>query len=126
MFKRRNPNVPLALECALLFLAVAIFSWGVQAKVSLYSSDPGNSALTSFMAKLSTERGSSHVVASAEDRDQPRFTVEVLHFVDFAVSMQSNSVPPANSRQSKTGPDIAGRYNLHGPDRMRRPPPVFA
>ena len=41
IFKRRNPIVPLALECALLFVAVSVFGWGLQAKLSLYHTNPG-------------------------------------------------------------------------------------
>jgi hypothetical protein len=125
-FKRHNPNPPLAFECALLFLAFSVFSWGVQAKVSLYHSHAGNSPSTSSMAKLSTEEGSYRTVASVEHPDQPRLKWESLHFAAVAFVQQGNQVPPTYLSQLGPEPRVPGRFNLHGPDLMRRPPPVLS
>lgn len=124
MFKRHNPNLSLALECALLFLAISVFSWGLQAKISGYNGDSGASASTRSMAKLSTEEPSTRVAASLAHSDIPRFTCESLHLVAAALMQQGNHVPPAYLSQPRPGPRIPGQYNLHGPDLMRRPPPV--
>jgi hypothetical protein len=126
MFKRRNSTVPAALEFALLFLAISVFSWGLQAKLSGYFSDSGNSASTRPMAKLSAEESSDRTVAVVANRDQPRPTWESLRFAAFASSRQGKHVPPAYLSQSGPGPHVPGRYNLHGPDLMRRPPPVLS
>ena len=119
MLKRRNSTVPAALECALLFLAVSVFSWGLQAKLS-------TSVSTGSTAKLSTEEGSARAVASLEDQGQPRLTWESLHFAASALSQQGNHVPPTYLSQPGPGPRIPGRYYLHGPDLMRRPPPALS
>ena len=126
IFKRHDPNLPLAFECALLFLAISVFSWGLQAKLSGYFSDSGNSASTRPMAKLSVEESSDRTVAVVANRDQPRPTWESLQFAAFASSQQGKHVPPAYLGQPGPGPRIPGRYNLHGPDLMRRPPPVLS
>ena len=123
--KKRNPNLPLAFECALLFLAISVFSWGLQAKLSGYCSDSGT-ASTRSMAKLSTEEGSTRTIASVENQDEPRLTWESLHFAAVALMQQGNRVPPAYLSQPGPGPRVFGRYNLHGPDLMRRPPPVLS
>ena len=78
------------------------------------------------MAKLSAEESSDRTVAVVANRDQPRPTWELLQFAAFASSQQGKHVPPAYLGQPGPGPRIPGRYNLHGPDLMRRPPPVLS
>ena len=95
IFKRHNPNPPLAFECALLFLAISVFIWGLQAKLASYHNDAETSVSSGFMAKLSTEESSDRSVASMEDQDQPRLTWESLHFAAVAFMQQGNHVPPA-------------------------------
>jgi hypothetical protein len=126
IFRRHNSKLPFAVEFALLFLAVSVFGWGLHAKLSGYGSDSGTSASTRSMAKLSTEEGSTRTVASVKNQDEPRVTWESLHFAAVAFMRQGNHVPPAYLSQPGLGPRFPGRYNLHGPDRMRRPPPVFS
>jgi hypothetical protein len=59
-------------------------------------------------------------------RDQPRPTWESLQFAAFAFSQQGKHVPPSYLSQPGLGSRVPGRYNLHGPDLMRRPPPVLS
>ena len=126
IFKRHNPTISLTLECVLLFLAIAVFSWGLQAKLSDYHTHPGDSTVTSSMAKLSIEEGSARSVASLEDGGQPCLALESLHLAAVAFSWQHNHVSLASLVQPEPGPRIPGRYNLHGPNPMRRPPPVLS
>jgi hypothetical protein len=126
IFRRHNSKFPVAFECALLFLAISVFSWGLQAKLSGYNGDSGTSAPTRSMAKLSTEEGSTRAVASVEHQDQPRLTWESLYFAAVAFMQQGNHVPPAYLSQPGPEPRVPGRYNLHGPNPMRRPPPVLS
>lgn len=125
-FKRRNPIVPLALECALLFVAVSVLGWGLQAKLSLYHNSNHELTLTSYMAKMSTEKSSARTVASVEDHDQRRFIGETRHAITVAFSLLGHNVAPDNLIQPEPGPRIPGRFNLHGPDLTRRPPPVLS
>jgi hypothetical protein len=122
--KKRNTNLPLAFECALLFLAISVFSWGLQAKLSGYCSDSGTTP-TRSVAKLSTEEGSTRAVASVENQDQPRLTWESLHFAAVALMQQGHHVPAAYLSRPRPGPCVPGQYSLHGPDLMRRPPPIL-
>lgn len=124
--KKRNPIVPLALECALLFLAGSVLGWGLQAKLSLYHTNPGESASTSYMAKLSTEKSSARTVTSVDGQNQRRLTWESRHAAACVFSLLGHDVTPANLSQPEPGPRIPGRFNLHGPDLMHRPPPVLS
>lgn len=126
VFKRRNPIVPLALECALLFMAVSVFSWGLQAKLSLYHTNPGESASTSYMAKLSTEKTSARTVTSVDHQNRNRLAAESRHVAALVFSVLGHDVAPANLSHPKPGPRSPGRYNLHGPDLLHRPPPVLS
>jgi len=126
MFKERNPIVPWALECALFLLAGAILGWGLQAKLSPYHTSPGGSASTSYMAKLSTEKSSARTVVPANNRDQRRPTGELQHFTAIVFLSLGHDIAPANLTHPEPGPRVPGRYNLHGPDLNRRPPPVLS
>jgi hypothetical protein len=114
----------VAFECALLFLAISVFSWGLQAKISGYDGDSGTSSPTRSMAKLSTEESSTRAAASIAHSDPPRFTCESLYLAAAALMQQGNHVPQAYLGLARPGPRVPGQYNLHGPDLMRRPPPV--
>ena len=113
IFKRDNPNPPLAFECALLFLALSVFSWGLQAKLSVYFSNAGTSTSTRSMAKLSTEEGSDRKLASVECPDRPRLTWESLHFAAVASLPQGNHVPLAYDCRLRPEPWASGRFNLY-------------
>ena len=126
IFKRHNPTAPLALECALLFLAISVFGWGLQAKLSVYQINEGKSTSASYMAKLATEKSTARTVAAVNDRDQGSAVLELRHIAAVTFSLQSNQFPTVFMGQLEPGPRIPGRYNLHGPDLMRRPPPVLS
>ena len=123
--KRRNTIVPLALECALLFLAGSVFGWALQAKLSLYHTYSGESASTSYMAKLSTEKTSARTVTSVDEQDQ-NLTGESRHFAALVFSLLGHDIASANLSHPECGPRSPGRFNLHSPDLMRRPPPVLS
>jgi hypothetical protein len=126
ILKRRNPIVPFALECALLFLAVSVFGWCLQAKISLYQNNKQESTSTNYMGKLSTEKGSARTVTSVDDQDQRRLIGESRYVTAVVFSLLGHDVAPANLSQPELGPRVPGRFNLHGPDITRRPPPVLS
>jgi hypothetical protein len=127
IFKRRNPIVPFALECALLFVAVSVFGWGLQAKLSLYHNNKKHeSTSTGYMAKLSTEKSSASTVTSVDDNDQRRLMGESRYASAIVFSLLGHDVAPAILVRPEPGPRIPGRFNLHGPDLTRRPPPVLS
>ena len=121
---KRNSSVSFALECALLFLAIFVFSWGLHAKLSLYHADQGTSSVTNSMAKLSAETRTIRSSVSVEDKDPPCFALESLHFSALVFTLQGNRLASAKLVQVEAGPRIPGQYYLHGPDLKRRPPPV--
>jgi hypothetical protein len=123
---KRNASVSLLLECALLFLASAVFTWGLQAKVALNHANQNRSASISSMAKLLIENNSTRAVTAVGNLDRPRITRESLHFAAFAFSPQGHHVSAVNVSQAEPRPRIPGRYNLHHPDATRRPPPVIS
>lgn len=124
-FKRRNSIVPLALECVLLFMALSVFGWGLQAKLSLYHTKKGESASASSVAKLLTEKSSAKTV-SVDNRDQRRPIWESQHFRAVVFSLLGHDVVPVNFSHPEPGPRNPGLYNLHGPDHLHRPPPVLS
>lgn len=126
IFKKHNPYLQLAFECALLILAVSVFGWGLQAKLSGYNGDSGTSVSTKTMAKLSTEEVSTRAAASVWHQDRPRLTWESLHFAAVASMQQGNHVPPAYLSQCEPGPRVPRRFELHSPGLMHRPPPDFS
>ena len=126
MFKRRNPRTSIALEYALLFLAIAVFSWGLRGKLALYHTDSASSSTISTMAKLTNEERSARSVVAAHTHIKPRFTPDSMCRVAFAFAVQINDAPVRNRLEDEPGPATAGLYNLHGPDLMRRPPPSLS
>jgi hypothetical protein len=123
-FNKPNSKLPLVFECALLLLALSVFSWGLQAKLSGYGGDSGTSSPTRSMAKLSIEESSTRAAASIARSDLPRFTCESRHLAAAALVHRGHHVPQVYLSLPRTGPRIPGQYNLHGTDLMRRPPPV--
>ena len=125
MFAKRNVSVPFLLEYALLFLAIAVFTWGLQAKIAPNRTNQNRTAAISSMAKLSTENNSARTVAAVEMHSRPRITWESLCVAAFAFAPRGTHVWAANVSQVEPGPRIPGRYNLHDPDVTRRPPPIL-
>lgn len=124
--ERRNPIVPPALECAFLFLACCVFGWGLQAKLSLYHNEPGEPASISYMAKLSTEKSSARTVTFADNQAQRRLTHESQQTPAGVLSLPGHDITPSSLSEPEPGPRVPGRFNLHGPDQTRRPPPVLS
>jgi hypothetical protein len=126
VLEKRGSSVSFALECALLFLAVVVFSWGLQAKLVQYHANSGTASTTNSMAKLSTETRMTQTVESVKAQVPPRFPVERFHLVGFAYTPQAHHAAALSMAQPERGPSIPGQYYLHGPDRKLRPPPVLA
>ncbi len=126
MHKRRNPGISLALECALLFLAITVFGWGLRGKLALYHSDVANHSTASATAKLTVEERSARSMVAAHTHMKPSLTPDSMCRVAFAFVLLTPEAPLANRVQDQPGPSTPGLYNLHGPDLMRRPPPSIS
>lgn len=125
-YRRHDPHIPLAFECALLFLAFAVFGWGLQAKVSSYFGDAGATTSTRSMAKLATEESSARTVAAVKHQDESRLAGESLHFAAAALVQQGKDVPAVYLSYPRPVRRVSGRYGLHEPYFMRRPPPALS
>lgn len=126
MVKRRNHGISLALECALLFLAITVFGWGLRGKLALYHADIANSSTVSTTAKLTIEERSARSLVAAHAHVKPRLTPDSMCRVAFAFALLIPEAPLANRVQDQPGPSTPGLYNLHGPVLMRRPPPTLS
>lgn len=126
IFKRYNSKVPLAFESAFLFLAICVFTWGLQAKLSGYGGDSQASAATSSTAKLSIEENSSRVVASVKDQQLPILPLESLHFAVLSLTQQGKPVTSVCLSQLRASLRVPIQYSRHCPGLMRRPPPTFS
>src|SRR5208283_557062 len=81
--KRPKIAVTYAFKCALLFLACAVFTWGLQAKLSLYK--PQQSPSTVTVAKLLTERRSAQTMALLEKALEPDTAWPVSNLIPLLV-----------------------------------------
>lgn len=126
MINKRNSSVSLALECALLVLAIFVFNWGLHAKLALYHADQGTSSASNSTAKLSAETRTERAAILEEDQESPRFTLDLLHFSAVTYFLQGDHATVTKLVRIEAGPRIAGQYYLHGPDLKHRPPPDFS
>ncbi len=126
LLEKRGSSVSFALECALLFLAVVIFSWGLQAKLVQYRANPGTASTTNSMAKLSAETRMTQTVDCVKEQLPPRSPVEKFSLVGLAFSLQTHQSAAVSPVQFEHRPSTPGQYYLHGPDCNRRPPPALA
>jgi hypothetical protein len=113
-------SVLLIRKLALLFLAVLVFSFGLQAKLSLYRplSTPNTSA-----ARISTERYSARVLHALE-----RPEVVPSRWDNFDLAFRVNSFVPAPDSVTQPAEVILwhpSRFDLHGVYSLHRPPPFL-
>lgn len=121
MLLKLRSSVPLIRKLALLFLAVTVFSFGLQAKLSLYRpiSTPNTSA-----AKISTERYSAQVLHALERPDGvPSLRDE------FDLTMRVSRIAPALDSAAQQAEMVLwhpGRFDLNGDYSLHRPPPFLS
>lgn len=123
MFAMRRSTVSTALECALLLLAVSVFSWGLQGKLSLYDGAQSKAFTASSTAKLSTERLSSSSGCGRDERERLRPTIEPLRLAAILAVAISNRVFETERIQLRAWPDRPAPCR---PDLLLRPPPAVS
>ena len=123
MLKRPQIAGTYAFKCALLFLASAIFTWGLQAKLSLYK--PPQSPSTVTVAKLLTERRSAQTVALFEKALKPDTAWETLNLIPLLVLAQAILFLTFKFYQVEMNFCRSRRWNFHDPHLTQRPPPAF-
>jgi hypothetical protein len=112
-----------AFKCALLFLACAVFSWGLQAKLSLYKTPQSPSTVT--VAKLLTERRSAKTMALLEKALRPGTARETLNLIPSLVSAPAILFLTFKFYHLEMNFCRSRRWNLHDPRLTQRPPPAF-
>ena len=112
-----------AFKCALLFLACAVFSWGLQAKLSLYKTPQSPSTVT--VAKLLTERRSAKTMALLEKALRPGTARETLNLIPLLVLAQAILFLTFKFYHLEMNFCRSRRWNLHDPRLTQRPPPAF-
>jgi hypothetical protein len=123
MLKRPQIASTYAFKCALLFLACAVFSWGLQAKLSLYKTPQSPSTVTG--AKLLTETRSARTVALLEKALKPSTTRETLNLIPFLVLAQAILFLTFKFYQVEMNFCRSRRWTFHDPHLTQRPPPAF-
>jgi hypothetical protein len=123
MSKRHQNAATYAFKCALLFLACAVFGWGLQAKLSLYRTPQSPSTVT--VAKLLTERRSAQTMASLEKALKPDTSWEMLNLIPLMVLAPAILIFRFEFYQ--VGMDLcrSRRWDFQDPHLTQRPPPAF-
>ena len=120
---KRPQIATYAFKCALLFLASAVFTWGLQAKLSLYK--PPQSPSTVTVAKLLTERRSAQTMALLEKALQPDTAWETLNLVPLLVLAQAILILAFEFYEVEMNLCSSRRSDLQDPHLTERPPPAF-
>ena len=120
---KRPQIATYAFKCALLFLASAVFTWGLHAKLSLYK--PPQSPSTFTVAKLLTERRSAQTMAVLENALQPDTAWETLNLVPLLVLAQAILILAFEFYEVEMNLCRSRRRNFQDPHLTERPPPAF-
>jgi hypothetical protein len=123
MSKRPPIAATYAFKCALLFLACAVFSWGLQAKLSLYKPTQSPSIVT--VARLLTETRSAQTMALLEKARKPDTASGTLNLIPLLVLAQVILILTFEFYQVEMDLCRSRRWNFHDPRLTPRPPPAF-
>jgi len=123
MSKRPRIAGTYAFKCALLFLACAVFSWGLQAKLSLYKTPQSPSTVT--VAKLLTERRSAQTMAFLEKALRPDMSWEILNLIPLFVLAQAILILTFEFYAVEMNLCRFSRWDFPDPHLTQRPPPAF-
>lgn len=123
MSKRHQIGATYALKCALLFLAWAVFTWGLQAKLSLYKPQQSPSAVT--VAKLLTEKRSAQTMALLEKALKPGTDWETLSLIPLLVLVQAILFLSFELYPVEINFCRSRGWNFRDPHLTQRPPPAF-
>jgi hypothetical protein len=120
---RRQIAGTYAFKYALLFLAFAVFSWGLQAKLSLYK--PRQSPSNVTVAKLLPERRSAQTLALLEKAPKPHTAWETLNLIPLLLLTQAILILTFRFYQVEMSLCGSRRPDLQDLRLTQRPPPAF-
>ena len=124
MSNRHQIAATYAFKGSLLFLACAVFSWGLQAKLSLYKSPQSPSIVT--VAKLLTERRSAQTMALLEKALKPDTAWETLKLIPLLVLSRAILILTFGFCQVEMNLCGSRRRDFQDPHLTQRPPPAFS
>lgn len=116
-------SFPVAVKCALLFLAFAVFGLGLHAKLSL---DKTNRSSPTGAAKLSIEDRSAQAFLPHESKLMRRTPAARSVGLPFEVLFQGSVFNFSDYRQVELSLCNPRRYDSLGADRLQLPPPTFS
>jgi hypothetical protein len=122
LFQIRS-SVSFIGKVALLSLAFALFSWGLQAKLELYKS-PANQKV--LVAKLSTEKKSTKLEQALTQRDTSPKPTHTAAFVLHPLSPLTTPISWQLVQQVEIVLLHPGRLDLQGIYSLHRPPPSLS
>jgi hypothetical protein len=123
MSKQPQIVVTYAFKYALLFLACAVFTWGLQAKLSLYTTPQSPSTVT--VAKLLTEKRSAQTMALLEKALKPDTAWETRNLIPLLLLAQAILIVTFEFYQVEMNLFGSRRWGFHDPHLTQRPPPAF-
>jgi len=110
-----------SLRATLVFLALAVFSWGLHGKLAQYHTESTSANVVSSTAKLSIERPSPRAMAIPESQNIGHLDCLAWDSLAQVVQLQLESATVASS--GEPGPRTPGQYQLHSPNLLLLPPP---
>jgi hypothetical protein len=122
MLLKERSLVAFSRNLALLFLAFAVFSWGLQAKLELYKA-PAAQRLE--LAKLSTEKHSAKVLSALTQRDMKQSPSPIPTVALIFCFLLVVPVLQSVAQRATIGLSSPGKFYLHGVSSLNRPPPAL-
>jgi hypothetical protein len=120
MHSNMKSIVLLVRKCALLFLALFVFGFGLQARLAQYQTSPPNPTA----AKISTERRSAQVLKSLDKRDETPTPTYRLAIAFLLSGIQVRSIPQSVIERAKISLSDPRRLDLNGAHSLHDPPPT--
>jgi len=108
---------PLILKPAIVLLALFVFGFGLEARLSQYKPSPPNPTA----AKVSTGKRSEQVLRALDKHDEPPHLIDRLVFAFFLSGIRIHPIHQELSKQVEIGLsnpiklDLNDVYSLHGP-----------
>src|ERR1700729_881985 len=115
--------VSFGRNAALLFLAFAVFSWGLQAKLELYKPI---SVQKPLIAKLSAEKHSAKILRALEQRDTTQAYSPVPVIALIVGLLWAVPVLQSVAQKANIGLSHPGKLYLHGIYSLNLPPPSLS
>jgi hypothetical protein len=119
---KTKQSVSFIRKFAFMFLAFAVFSLGLQARLALYKTSP-NITITS--AKVATENRSAQVLKSLEVRQDSQQPYVRFVFAFLLSGLHDESDVSHDMGQVAIGFFHSARSQLISISSLRRPPPTF-